>query len=531
VKLKKKIILLITILLTISLLGLILLQIYFIKNAIKQEGQAFDRNVLLALNNVAHSLEEREAANGIFETALNDFNFDKNKKQGKTGNLKPGIDFGKEKIHRLKITMDSLGRQCIIDTVFTQSSISNTDKKNKVAYSFQSRDSNRTIFYGKSDSVFSTMVFKGFTIDNKEKIVSRVVDKLILTELKPIQKRIKLNEVDSLLKLKLNEVGINLPYTFGIITDSKDSAIFAYPNTNKKEIIQSGFKVNLFAIDIPGLSNSLAIYFSGRNTYIIKGIATILILAILFITAICLSFIYTLRTIFYQKKFAVQIIDFINNMTHEFKTPISTISLAAEAIDNPSVAEDKNKLGKYNQLIKEENMRMRNQVEKILQMAVIEEGDFELSLTEVDIHKIIEKAVHNFAIQIDGNGEINKELNAVQHLVKADHVHITNIVNNIIENAIKYSTEKISISVSTKDVEDGILIIIEDRGIGIKEEDLKNIFNKYYRVPTGNVHDIKGFGLGLSYVKMMVEAHKGSVRINSKYGKGTQVQLIFPVNK
>jgi two-component system, OmpR family, phosphate regulon sensor histidine kinase PhoR len=528
VKLKKKIIPGISVLLSISLIGLVLLQIYFIKNAIKQEQQAFDRNVLIALNNVARSLEEREAASGIFETALNDFNSEKNKKHGKKENLIPKKNLGNEKIHRLKITTDSLGRQCIIDTVFTQSSIPGANKKTGFQVLFGYKDTNISVFYGKSDSVFSKLKINALAINNKEKIVSRVVDKLILTELKPIQKRVKLSEVDSLLKLKLNEAGIDLPYTFGIITGLKDSSIFAYPNVNKKEILESGFKVNLFAVDIPGFSNSLAIYFTGRSTYLIKAIAPILILAILFISVICFSFIYTLRTIFNQKKFAARLIDFINNMTHEFKTPISTISLAAEAIDNPSVAEDKARLSKYNQLIKDENLRMRNQVEKILQMAVIEEGDFELSMTEVDIHDIIEKSVHSFEIQIDGKGKIIKELNAVRHTVKADQVHISNIINNIFENAVKYSTEKICISVSSKNVEDGILIIIEDEGIGIKEEDLKNVFDKYYRVPTGNIHNIKGFGLGLSYVKLMVEAHKGSVRINSKYGKGTQVQIILP---
>ncbi|MFH2036099.1 MAG: HAMP domain-containing sensor histidine kinase, partial [Candidatus Zixiibacteriota bacterium] len=224
-------------------------------------------------------------------------------------------------------------------------------------------------------------------------------------------------------------------------------------------------------------------------------------------------------------------VSFINNMTHEFKTPISTVALAAEAIMRSDQISDAVKVERYARMIKDENTRMRNQAEKILQMAALEEGDFELKLTDVDIHEAIRQAVENIKLHIESRqGEVIINLNAKSHFIKADRDHLNSIIYNLLDNANKYSKEKPKIDISTKNFGQGIVVTVSDSGIGIKENDLKMVFKKYYRVASGNIHDVKGFGLGLSYVKLLVEAQKGSIKISSKSGEGTVVEFWLPIN-
>jgi two-component system phosphate regulon sensor histidine kinase PhoR len=216
-------------------------------------------------------------------------------------------------------------------------------------------------------------------------------------------------------------------------------------------------------------------------------------------------------------------------MTHEFKTPISTVSLASEAISRPDVIADKEKVSRYNNMIQSENRRMRGQVEKILQMAVLEEGDYELKLEDVDVHRVIEKAVASIALQVENRqGHVDCSLAAENPIIKADAVHLENIINNILDNANKYSFQNPQIRVSTQNQDHGIMVSIEDNGMGISEKDKKQVFEKYYRVASGNLHDVKGFGLGLSYVRLMVEAHGGKISLESKEGRGTAVKIYFP---
>ena len=219
-------------------------------------------------------------------------------------------------------------------------------------------------------------------------------------------------------------------------------------------------------------------------------------------------------------------------MTHEFKTPISTIALASEAIAQPEIHNDEGKLTKYNGIIQDENFRMKQQVDKILQMAVLEQGDYELNLAAVDLHELINNAVGNISVRVeDRGGKLETNLSASSHRIKGDAVHLINIINNILDNAIKYSPEGVHIIVQTHNEDSRIILSFIDDGIGIDSENLNRVFDKYFRVPTGNLHDIKGFGLGLSYVKLMVEGHNGDIKIKSKPGTGTTVDISFPVIK
>lgn len=238
----------------------------------------------------------------------------------------------------------------------------------------------------------------------------------------------------------------------------------------------------------------------------------------------------SIQTMYKQKELADIKNDFINNMTHEFKTPISTISLAVEVMKDKEMGQDSSKLNRYLTIIQDENSRLGMQVEKVLQMALLDKGEVKLRLEKINIHEVIEQVLTNLAVQIESkSGIVHLELNAKQPEMYADEVHLTNIIFNLLDNAIKYSPENLAINISTETNDNMLTIRISDKGIGMTNDQLARIFEKFYRVPTGNVHDVKGFGLGLSYVKKMVELHGGQVAVQSKPGVGTTFEVFFEV--
>jgi two-component system phosphate regulon sensor histidine kinase PhoR len=254
-----------------------------------------------------------------------------------------------------------------------------------------------------------------------------------------------------------------------------------------------------------------------------------LLASILFTGIILFCFAYTISVIIQQKKVSEMKGDFINNMTHEFKTPIATISLATDSISSPKIAGNPEKVKRFANIIKQENVRMNNQVEKVLQMAMLDKKDFSLKLTDVNLHEIIGRATENISLSVERKeGTVTTDLQADKPIVEADLTHVSNIVNNLLDNANKYSPEKPEISVATRNVNDGIQVIITDKGIGMSKEARKHIFDRFYRVHTGDRHDVKGFGLGLSYVKAMIVAHKGQINVKSDLGKGSSFTLFFP---
>ena len=253
--------------------------------------------------------------------------------------------------------------------------------------------------------------------------------------------------------------------------------------------------------------------------------------SIVFTSIIILAFAVTVRTLFNQKKLSEIKSDFINNMTHELKTPLATISLAIDALTNEKVIHDTEKIRYYSSMIKEENKRMNKQVEKILQAARLEKEEIELKIQELDAHVIIRKVAENLALQIqDRGGSLTLRLNAQNPIFRADEVHFSNIIFNLLDNAIKYSKEVPHIEVETQSGGHAIVIRVKDNGIGMDKETVSRIFEKFYRAHTGNIHDVKGFGLGLSYVKAIVEAHEGKVKVESAPGKGSTFTLIIPAN-
>ena len=235
-----------------------------------------------------------------------------------------------------------------------------------------------------------------------------------------------------------------------------------------------------------------------------------------------------------QKKLSEIKNDFINNMTHEFKTPLATISLAVDALRNEKVISDKEKMSYFSTIIKEENKRMNRQVETILKAALLDKQEVQLLLRPLHAHHVIKDVVENFTLQLEEkNGKAELLLNAENDFIDADEVHFSNLINNLIDNAIKYSKEDQAplIKINTESTVKSFVIVIEDNGIGMNKETVKRVFEKFYRAHTGNIHNVKGFGLGLSYVKTMVEAHGGEIKVDSVLGRGSTFTLEFPLKK
>jgi two-component system phosphate regulon sensor histidine kinase PhoR len=254
-----------------------------------------------------------------------------------------------------------------------------------------------------------------------------------------------------------------------------------------------------------------------------------LFIAAMLILFIILSFTYTIRTIIRQKRLSEMKNDFINNMTHEFKTPISTISLACQALTDDDISKSELLYKNYLHVINDENKRLGVMAEKILQTAVLEKGQLKLKREPMDIHFVIDEVIKNISLQIETKGgQLIKEFNAKCSIVNADKVHITNLIYNLVDNANKYTPENPRIVLATESNDSGVYITVEDNGIGISHANLKKIFEKLYRVHTGNIHNVKGFGLGLNYVKTIVEMHQGTVDVESELKKGSKFTIYLP---
>jgi two-component system, OmpR family, phosphate regulon sensor histidine kinase PhoR len=264
---------------------------------------------------------------------------------------------------------------------------------------------------------------------------------------------------------------------------------------------------------------------------LVEGQTRFMIIGGTFFTLMIIAAFYvTVNALLRQKKLSEIKNDFINNMTHEFKTPLATISLAVDALRNEKVVQDREKSAYFAGIIKEENRRMNKQVETILQASLLDRQDQQLNLRSLHAHQIIQEAMENFQLQLEGKGGSSElQLNAKSDLIEADEVHFMNLITNLIDNAVKYSKDNLLIKITTHSTTKSLVIRIEDNGIGMSKETQRRIFEKFYRAHTGNLHNVKGFGLGLSYVKTIVEAQRGKIKVDSTIGKGTTFTLEFPL--
>lgn len=363
---------------------------------------------------------------------------------------------------------------------------------------------------------------------------------LQLVDSKPLAERIPLDILNQSVKEEISSRGIQAEYQYGVYSKARGSYVIVNDHFVVEDsgpqvahggaptLFNSPYKVALFTQDIesPGY---LSLYFPTRTRVVLGSVLGMLLLSVVFTGIILFSFWYTIQVIYRQKQLSEIKNDFINNMTHEFKTPIATISLAADSIGSPMVVSNPDKIKRFVDIIRQENRRMNSQVERVLQMALIDKKDFEIKLGEVNLHEVIQQAVDNFSLQVEKrDGAIRMDLRAERPVIEGDMTHITSVIHNLMDNANKYSPDKPDIIVSTRNVPMGLEVTVTDHGLGISKEARKHIFDKFYRVHTGNIHDVKGFGLGLSYVKAIMTAHKGLVDVKSEPGKGSSFTLTFP---
>ena len=490
-------------LMSAAMIGIILLQLYWINFNVKLNEQQFDRNVKEAITKVAERLES-------WDNSTYDKNFNPRSR--------------------------------------TPSNYSSSSIRSQ----FRSSSDNMLTDISISQSIRNTPLtptsVNPLTI-NQTPDFSQVWDRMEFQEvqkfLRPLEERIDLTVLDGLLDQELRKKrGIEAAFNYGVFSNSTSSFVINdghYTVMNEEvssienidnDLYNSSYKTELFAnthaLESPGY---LMIHFPSRTSVIWSSSWLTLLASIIFTGLILFCFSYTILVIFEQKKVSEMKTDFINNMTHEFKTPIATISLAADSITSPMISGSPDKVKRFADIIRQENKRMNNQVEKVLQMALIDKREYKLKMAQINLHDVVTQAVQNSRLQVEKKGGVvQSEFNATNPYVFGDVTHISNIINNLLDNANKYSPEKPEISVHTRNVAQGVEVIIKDKGIGMSREALKHIFDKFYRVHTGNRHDVKGFGLGLSYVKALIDAHKGQISVKSELGKGSSFILLFPYN-
>ncbi len=506
---RKRYIRLLTVIMIATVIFLILVQAAWIEKALIIEEQQFEGKVNKALYEIVKQIEENEAILLISEST---------------------VPFSKD-------STEHMGSKFLFEENFSQNNDNKDDttiKQNPVYYlqgdSLYRVEAQQDVFGNNIE--FTQEDLKQRIIGNISKktfFIQDILNRLIASETQ-IEKRLKAVEFDKIISSVFSSNGINYNYFYGV----KD-------NNNIYKIKSKGFTLNyvketyeilLFPNDVLASKYYLVMYFKKDNNIIPSDIPKPMLLSFIITFIIIITFAFIIYLILKQKKLSEIKNDFVNNMTHELKTPVSTISLASQMLSDDSIEISKKKLKSISKIIKDESKRLEFQIEKVLQISLFEKGSIHFNVKDVDIHELISFAVLNMDIKVKNkDGEIIVDLNAKNFILKGDKLHLTNILFNLLDNAVKYSKEKTppKIEVKTSNYEEGIKIEIKDNGIGISKENQKKIFNKFYRVPTGNIHDVKGFGLGLSYVKRIIEEHNGNISIKSEKGKGTSFIIFFKI--
>ena len=519
-----------------SIVALISIQLFWINKAVSISHEEFERLVHKALSNVVEVLEQEEALKKIKthqqgrflftaedSVSSSDFVHDSSYKYFLFKELEK-----KEAGIEVRVVEEQGGKKTVTDFITAgQHRVDIENSEDNLSYHVNGEEGQT---YYASDLQVNLDTAVRNQLVNKTVLVSDIVRSLMEVDLsEKIEDRVNNVRVDKLLTKFLLEEGIKLPYYFGVYDDS-DLKTGNFSDTSLTTSLES-FEINLFPKDILGQKATLRVYFPKRIKYIFSSVSYLLFSSLLIIILIFFAFYYSIRTILKQKKVSEIKNDFINNMTHELKTPISTISLACEALSDPDISATPSLMNRYIGIIGQENKRLGVQVENVLKSAIWGSQAFKMNMEPVQMHSIIDEAVSKFQMQLDEKGGIIKmELGAKSDHLMADKVHITNAIYNLIDNAIKYTPTAPIIHIKTINEKDNLLVSVCDNGIGISKENHSKVFDKLYRVSTGNLHDTKGFGLGLNYVKTVVERHDGDVKVTSKLNKGSTFTLSIPMN-
>ncbi|MBB6499776.1 sensor histidine kinase [Pedobacter cryoconitis] len=606
---KKRSLWLITALMTIALLGVFVMQLYYIREAYRLKSQLFEQEVNQALSAVAGKVQRLNAVNHINKKDLEWRLKMENQRRDRTRRL-IGLDQKfkeeerKRKYEQQKQMIDELNYQ---DGMIRKIYLSPTIISEADFYALANQattplnvdvnvgfDANLNVIGSDVKKTFKIGSAKTFTVEPKKlpdsirylvysrydsqplrvslpslngdmrakfKIEDEIAARRRHNELKelradtvrlinensfnvleeaakemsqvdvPLNKRISKAELDTLLRAELINKNINLNYDFWLKSMTSDSVLFRKVSAVTGEILPANtYKTTLFSNDVIRDPGMLYINFPHKNSLIFSNLSVTMASSAGLLLVLISIFSYTLYAILRQKKIAEMKTDFINNMTHEFKTPVSTIMIASEALRDPEILEDKKRIGRLAGIIYDENVRLGNHIERVLSIARLDKKELKLETEDVDMNELIAAVADSMSLQLQKKeATLILNLNAVYPVVVGDELHLSNVIYNLIDNANKYSIDPPQITINTKNSGNNLIIEIEDKGIGMTKEQSKRAFDQFYRVPTGNLHDVKGFGLGLNYVLDIVTQMNGTIKVKSEKEKGTLFEIIIPL--
>ncbi|MFP5470845.1 MAG: sensor histidine kinase [Bacteroidia bacterium] len=479
---------------TIALIGLAGIQFYWMQNAYHLKEAQLEQNLIKSLYGIRRNVAKNEAMKRMSASPFGNQmmqHFDKN------------YHPKHHKYHKKNVQVDTI-----------------ISPHGEMEIRMREGDSSKGTY---SESVFSA--------NDPSWAMEMMQDLFSFSPFSRLEDNLTYSELDSIIHEELRENGIKSHVNFAVFNRFKEPVIYDDNVKVKtlKGLLRSDYKINLLSRDFMGPEYFLSLDIANKKGAILHSMIGMLSLSLILLLSVIAIFYFTVSTLLKQKKLSIIKNDFINNMTHELKTPISTISLACEMLSDSSINQTEAQKKSFIGMIQDENKRLGNLVESVLQTAIIDKGELKFQPENISVHAIIENAVKNIHIQIQQKGgHISQHLNAKFDEIEGDKTHLTNVIFNLLDNANKYSLDAPEISISTEDVVGGIVIKVSDKGMGIAPENQHKIFEKLYRVPTGNVHNVKGFGLGLSYVKAIVEKHGGNINVESELGKGSTFTVFLP---
>ncbi len=518
---------LLVLLMSLSLIGIILVQVYWFNNSFKNNDEQFKFHVKQVIGNVADKLQKKEAYS--FYDQYNHYK-------------------------------DSTGKIPKKDDLYELYYVQKNTRTNKtIVYSNTLISEDFQISSDLFNKKFDSERFKNFSskrvteIYNNNKIDNSNINRSLMPDVKieksgnldaldnaqfeiffkdiasamPLEERVSKVELQGLIKKELEEYGVSTKFEFGIYSNGIATKIKSNDFNYDKD---ATYSIPIFTDNEGNEKYKLLVTFPHKKKFLLSELLSITTLSIIFTLIIIIAYTSALNQLIRQRQISEIKTDFINNMTHEFKTPIATINLALDAIRNPKIIDDKEKVFKYLEMIRDENKRMHAQVENVLRISKLEKRELNIIKESTDIEEVINDAIEHVSLILeDREGSIKVHFNALRNTVLLNDVHFTNVVVNILENAIKYSPEIPEIDIYTENIKDMVLIKIKDKGVGMSKVAQKKIFEKFYREHTGDIHNVKGHGLGLAYVKRIVDDHNGQVYVESEKGKGSTFIIKLPL--
>ncbi|MES2762844.1 MAG: HAMP domain-containing sensor histidine kinase [Bacteroidota bacterium] len=503
------------VLLSTSLLAILLIQGFWLRNFYVQKLDEFNKTVYQTLSDVSAKLNERENINFIKESA---FPQTKTRITKKDGTVKVIVSSSTSSDHRIndiavlkELKMDSIfennGQIVISDSVvrIDKNNHQTVIVKNKLSKSVPAKE-------------------------DINKLLDKMLTEIQTIDVSPIDD-INEDTLNGLIKRELGTKGIFTSFDFLLKKESKETdQILA--KSKGFELNGKTYKADLSKNKVFRDHNFLYLQFPEEAGFVFSGIKNMLFLSVFFSLMMILVFYFTLKTILKQKKMSEIKNDFINNMTHELKTPIATISLAIDALNNPQTKHNEEKFNLYTSILKEENQKLNNHVERVLQMALLDKSELELHKKPLNVIELINTVVAAHQLQIKKqNAQIIFDVQQTEPKIKADEFHLLSAFNNLLDNALKYSKKNCVIEISVKNISGYLNVVFRDNGIGIEAAMQDKIFEKFFRAQGGNLHDVKGFGLGLSYVRSIIESHRGTIAVKSEKGKGSEFIIKLPINE